>query len=353
MKNYKILDLSHKEQWSKYLELLPRERRDIYFTPNYYELCQNNGEGEALCFVYKENNELALYPFLKNSLPAFFKSDKQYFDIQGAYGYNGVVSSTNSKNFVDNFYLAFNQYCRDANIIAEFTRFHPLMENFTFSKDHMSIIEDRNTVWLNLEAPIDMIWKESYSSVNRNMIRKSLKNDIIITTENDPLSYEIFHAIYSNTMKSVNASDYYYFKKSYIDDVKVLLPNNHKLLLAKFQDTIICTMLLVFFEDYAHYHLSGRKREFSNLAGNNLILDQAIRIAQDEGCKLFHFGGGTTSSEKDDLFRFKSNFSKKTSVFYIGKKVHNHLVYSNIVEEWQKLNPDNMNSNVLLKYRYQ
>ena len=44
------IDLS---EWS-----LPIDQQEIYFTPEYYELYENNGEGKAICFVYKEAEDI-------------------------------------------------------------------------------------------------------------------------------------------------------------------------------------------------------------------------------------------------------------------------------------------------------
>ena len=98
-------------------------------------------------------------------------------------------------------------------------------------------------------------------------------------------------------------------------------------------------MLLMVYGKYAHYHLSGRLKEYSNLAANNLILDQAIELAREKGVQFFHFGGGNTNDADDPLFKFKTNFSKTYSEFYIGKKVINHSVYEQICSIWEKENP--------------
>jgi hypothetical protein len=46
---------------------------------------------DAKCFVYQKGSNITLYPFLINSVNALgYNLDKEYFDIQGAYGYNGV-----------------------------------------------------------------------------------------------------------------------------------------------------------------------------------------------------------------------------------------------------------------------
>ena len=49
---------------------------------------------------------------------------------------------------------------------------------------------------------------------------------------------------------------------------------------------------------------------------------------------IFNLGGGLTDEMGDYLFKFKKNFSKRTSEFYIGKRIHNNNKYSEITEDW-------------------
>src|SRR5690606_24203316 len=115
---------------------------------------------------------------------------------------------------------------------------------------------------------------------NRNMIRKAEKHGVTVEISDKEDDYETFFDIYTETMNHVNASNFYFFTKSYFDNFRNLLKDNHKLLVAKYEGQIICAMLLMFKGQYAHYHLSGRRTAFSKLAANNLMLHEAIRVSK-------------------------------------------------------------------------
>ncbi len=352
--NWELLSLSDKEKWEALITELPINQRDIYFYPEYYRLYKEYGDGEPFCFIFKNDKGLAIYPFLKNKIDnSIYNLNSEYFDIQGTYGYNGVISSSYDEDFKNDFSLAFGEFCEKENIVAEFTRFHPLIKNHQFSESHMTIIKDRQTVWLDLSADHTQFWKESYSSNNRNMIRKAQKNAIQVLLADRDSDYKLFYEIYLTTMKEVNALPYYYFDEKYALNFNSFIGNNQKLLIARYQGQNICAMLMMINGKYAHYHLSGRVKEFANLAANNLILDFAIQIAREHGAQLFHFGGGNSTDLKDPLFKFKSNFSKTNADFYIGKKVHNKEVYNQICSIWEHNNPEKKEkyANFLLKYR--
>lgn len=351
---YSILSLTESDEWNKLLEELPLEYQDIYYSPSYYQIYQNYGDGEALCFVYREDDKIALYPFFKNSVNNIgYTLDDEYFDIQGAYGYNGVISNTNSSLFRSNFHKGFRSYCESENIIAEFTRFHPLLENFKFSMDDLNVIYDRSTIFLNLDASEEEIWNNSYSSKNRNMIRKALKNNVEIIESTKSSDYLDFFNIYVETMRNVNSGDYLFFNQLYFADFVAYLPDNHRLILAKIGNEIIGGMILMFSKNYAHYHLSSRKLEYGKYALNNLFLDYAIKVAKGLKAKKIHFGGGNSSDEKDSLLKFKANFSKNKSDFFIGKKIHNQEIYNQVITQWEEKYPEKKEplNKVLLKYR--
>ncbi len=347
---YSVLSLKDAKIWSEYFNKLPEYQQDIYFTPEFYNLYEQNGNGIANCFVFTQNENFAIYPFLKNEI--IFNGEK-YYDIQGAYGYNGVLSTTYDSKFIDDFYRAFDIFCKNENIIAEFTRFHPLMENHQFSEPYMNVIKDRQVVWLDLTKDYDQIWKDSYSCNNRNMIRKAQKNDIKLTISDKESDYKLFYEIYHATMKEVGAQSFYYFNEEYILHFKSLIGNKQKLLLASYQGKNICAMLLMLNGKYAHYHLSGRVKEYAHLAANNLLLDFAIQTAKEHGAQQLHLGGGTSSCPDDSLLRFKTNFSKARSTFYFGLKTHNHTIYNQIINQWEQKFPEKTDKykKFLLRYR--
>ncbi|HRR19645.1 MAG TPA: peptidoglycan bridge formation glycyltransferase FemA/FemB family protein [Ignavibacteriales bacterium] len=353
MKGYYFI-LTSIDSWQQFFFGFQRSIQDIYYTYSYYFIYEKNGDGKAQCFVFTKDGDIALYPFLKNSINKLgYKLDHEYFDIQGAYGYNGVLSSSNDDKFRDAFYKAFYHYCKENNIIAEFTRFHPIFQNQKFSEGYMDIFLNRKTVVLDISPLKEDIWINSYSSTNRNMIRKARKHGIEIFEGSSLQDYKIFYSIYIETMDNVKSDKYLYFNEKYFVNFKRFLNNNHKLILAKYQNEIIGGMILMYHGDYAHYHLSSRKTEFGKVAVNNIFLDYAIDVAKQLGCKYFHLGGGTTSNENDSLLKFKSNFSKDRAEFYIGKKIHNKSVYNIVIKQWEEMYPESFqkNKHLLLGYR--
>ena len=130
MIDFNVLSITNDGRWKEVLSSLPVQMQDIFYTPSYYKLFQIKDGGTSQCIVFSREEKVAIYPFLKNSIKSLgYKLDGEYFDIQGAYGYNGMISNTNEEIFLKECRSVFNRWCIEENIIAEFTRFHPIMQN--------------------------------------------------------------------------------------------------------------------------------------------------------------------------------------------------------------------------------
>lgn len=353
----RICGLPNNKNRENYIVNPPGIQKDIYFVSEYYELYNKKRDGNFYCFTLVLFGKIAFYPFLINSVGNLgFKFEEEYFDIQGAYGYNGVVSNSNDPEFINAFYEAFDKYCKDNNIIAEFTRFHPLLENHRFSENHLQVVFDRHTVVLDLEKSYEEIWKSEYSSKNRNKIRKAEKLGYTCDIVFKPAKPDIdsFIDIYIANMRAVAAESFYFFSESFFYDTFELLKEHTYLFnIRNSAGRLLCAAIVFKYNNFIHYHLSGRRKDADNSV-NNYLLDQVVKFGQKSGAKLFHLGGGRSSAPDDSLLKFKMNFSKTTKPFYIGKKVHNQEVYDEVVRQWEAKFPEKKEKyrNHLLKYRF-
>jgi hypothetical protein len=355
---YTVLDLNQAELWNDYLKLLPIEQQDIYYTPEYYSIYQNLGDGKAQCFVFQHNNNIAVYPYLFNSVNELgYDLAENYFDIQGAYGYNGIITSSYDSDFKIRFHHCFSEYCDSQNIIAGFTRFHPILKNHHFSKEYMEITKNRETVFIDLRQSYDEIWKYQYSSQVRRNIRKAHREGFCAETYNR-VPTELLHefiTIYTESMKAKRADGYYLFNINYFKDILNILGENAYLFISRIskKNHLEGTAIMLFFGDYAHYHLGARNRGAKSCA-HTFLFDEALKYSKNRGAKFLHFGGGNSSDINDTLFRYKTNFSKRRGIFYTGKKIYNEKIYNAVLTQYEaKYHYNNdISRNIFLRYRY-
>lgn len=350
----KVLSLEETDEWKHYLQQLPCEQQDIYYTPEYYKLYEELGDGIAQCFVLESGNGIALYPFLLNSInDPGFESKNEFHDIQGAYGYNGVVSTSFDNHFIRDFYNSFNNYCNDKNIIAEFTRFHPLLGNHSFSKDHLQVVFDRKTMYLDLKQSFDQIFKKFQTTTRKQIRRATDRYNIEVKIfQNDIGILDDFLSIYHEAMERANSIPYLYFNKQYF---KSLIENIQTVFFVACHEKKPVAAISAFYNGYfIHGHLGGALTDYLHMSSYSLLYTEMIKFGQTMGCRFLHVGGGATNHPDDPLLKFKLNFSGTTADFYIGKKIHNQAVYNSIVQHWENKYPGKKEKfkNILLKYRY-
>jgi hypothetical protein len=340
----KIFTLNESKEWNGFLNKLPLEMQDVHFMPEYYKVQENNREGKSICFCYIKNKEIALYPFLFNSVNNLgYDLDDQYYDIQGATGYNGVAFSSRNEQFISDFYKEFNLFCTNNKIVAEFTRYNPILNNQEFSNDNYEVLYDRKVVLIDLQEEIEKIEAKYYSGANRNSIRKAISKGIKTNIVTDINSYITFHNIYMSLMDFLKAEKKYRYSQNYFSDIFYQLSKHNILIMAIFEGRPIGGAMAIFNEINSHYFLSAVLPEFRNSGANNLLLNELIMTLKKYKIKTINLGGGKTSSPKDNLLRYKMSFSKGLTSFFIGKRIINKNVYENIVSQWKEMrNPSGL-----------
>lgn len=350
----KVFDLKDSVSWKNLLSNLPLEQQDIYFTPEYYQLYEELGDGKAKCFVYEKDGFIALYPFLINSVNDLgYDLDNQYFDIQGAYGYNGVVTNNSTKAFKYKFYKAFDDFCQSNNIITEFTRFHPLLKNKFFSEENLEVDFERKTMVLDLDRPFDEIKKHFHRQTN-SQIKKALCNPgISIKIFNGkPECIDDFIKIYHDTMDRVKSIPYLYFNKKYFEN---LIKNIKSAFIFVYFDEIPVACCIIMYNDiYVNAHLGGSLTKYKLYSPLSILYQEMIKFGNENKCKYFHAGGGNSNKEDDPLLMYKLSFSKTTADFFIGKRILNRKIYNEVIKQWEAKYPEKVElyQNFLLKYRY-
>ena len=335
--------IHNKENWDNQLSLITPPNKDIYYTYEYCYLHQVNGDGEVKAAVFKgANGSIILYPFIIKPIHGY-DTDFQYYNIESVYGYGGPIVENFNESDMKKFEELFHSWCIEKNIVAEFIRFHPLLCNERYFNYLILKEKNRDTVYINIEEGIDIIWNRSITSKNRNMIRKAIKEDIKVSISKN---YEGFIKIYGSTMKKLGADEYFLFSNKYFELLYKI--DNFVLLEAKKDEKTIASAVFLYSEDYLNYHLAGSDENYLHLAPNNLLLFRAIEFGWDKGLKKFHLGGGTTNSEEDSLFKFKKSFSTNRSEFFTGKRIHNKLKYDYFMNEWKKKN--NLEPRLFLQY---
>ena len=336
------------DNWEQALEEIGVEQRDVYFSESYVKLYETETK-KAKCVVCREGERLLLFPFLQEQIDI-------YYDFETAYGYGGPITNTEDQQWIDSAIMQMETKLKEEHYICGFVRFHPLLANEQYWKNspNMEIIPDRKTVYVDTSKEQDVIWEEQISSKNRNMIRKAVKNGLTYKLEQDFDSIEEFIGLYEDTMKRLEAEDFYLFSKEYYSSFITALKGKSFLATIRIGDELVCGAMFMYSERMGHYHLAGSNAEYRGLGANNLLLWETICRMHEMGIEKFHLGGGTDGTPDNSLLKFKTAFSDHSCQFYIGKLILNQEAYNSICERWEQEYPDKVPvfGNRLLKYRY-
>ena len=349
-----IISVNEKQQWLDLLSVI--DNTDVYFTPGYLKSCGIIMNGAPLLAVFKsQTGKIVIYPFIKrriNDVKDFASLEEEWFDIVSPYGYSGVLTN-GSESELKSFYQEFHEYCLNNQIVCEFTRFHPILHTQEHANLHPCMLAEHwnDTVYVNLGRPLADIEKD-FKGMNRRNIKKAISNGLVYKIFDLSLdTMTQFNDIYTETMKRVGSSDFYFFPMDYYKCLLEDLKDN--LLIPAICDPdgkpIAMGIFFIYHQQYIHYHLGGSLNDALSLRPNNLMFAKTIEWGHANGYKLLHLGGGT--GRDDSLFQFKTMFSNDTSPFFTGKAIHNPDKYMELVNMRKELEFDIMDEKYFPQYR--
>lgn len=318
------------------------ESYDAYYLPGYVRPFQVHGDGEPLLIYYEGDSARAVNVVMKRDIA----NDARFagkihrgslFDLVTPYGYGGWLFEGDRDS---HFFNEYEKWCQANNIVSEFIRFHPVLQNQNGLEGFYEVLPLGETILMDL-ASEDDIWA-NLTSKNRNMIRKAQKNGLVVEHGWNRELLEQFRLIYNQTMDADHADAYYYFDSEFYDALCLGMKDGAELFYCKFGDKVITASVMLSVNGFMSYHLSGSIREYRNLAPTNLLLYEAAVWGARNGCQGLHLGGGVGSSE-DSLFSFKKSFMRHERGrcrFHIGRKIHMEDIYCDLVSMREEL-PEN------------
>lgn len=296
---------------------------DIYYHRGYVKAFQIHGDGDPLLFYAHSPKNRGICVMMKRDVATDerFKGKIEpgkYFDMVTPYGYGGFIFDHKpSGQEILLLKDIMESWLKGQGIISAFFRFHPVLDNADCSRNLLEVIDLGHTVMIDTTSP-EVIWQNIISK-NRNMIRKAEKSGVEIKHCKDPALFGKFMEIYNATMEHDDAEEYYFFESEFYDSIAKDLRDNYEMFYAEHDGEIIAMSIMIFANGRMHYHLSGSKFEYRNLAPSNLLLYKAALWGNGQGFKSFHLGGGVGSGE-DNLYKFKAAFNRNSDCrFSIGK----------------------------------
>jgi serine/alanine adding enzyme len=292
-------------------------------------LQQEKENGEAITYVFEKNGVKIIYPFIKRK--AGLIDQVEYFDLvtpRGKCGpwIEGQKALCNAE-IIDAFNTEFDQYCKDANIIAEYIRFCP----FDNQSNCFTSIYNTNyygQVFCN-DLTIDFFNLE-YSSEARRCVRVAERNGVEIVFDTTPNSIDDFLHLYAFTESKHNVSDYYHIERNFVERYFKIMPENVLFANAVYKDEVIISSLNLMGEDIVHGQFVGINPKYLFLNAYSLLVYKLALYGARMGKKLLDVAG---AKEGSSLERSKGKYVKGGKVFPydFGTKIRNKDIYDMLV----------------------
>lgn len=308
-------------------------KKDIYFEENYGKLYEKIENGIAKTFKYEDENGKISNQFIVREIPIKVDEEK-YFDIVTPYGYGGPIiekcAEGQEHKLIELYVKEFEKYCYENKIVSEFVRFHPLFNNGKYFTNYYNAECIRSTLGTNLKD-YEEPEKQEFSKSCRKNIRQALNKGVTYKITEAPNDIKKFKEIYYSTMDRNKATDYYYFKDEYFENILRYFQKNVLLVEAIYENKTIACGLYFIYNRTIHIHLSGTLSEYLFLSPAYILRYAVTLWGKQNGYEIIHHGGGRSNSEEDTLYKFKKSFAKNTNFeFFIGKKIWNQEVYERL-----------------------
>ena len=314
---------------SRWNAVLDRLEHDVYHTPEYHRLSGFGRAGEPRAFVYQEEDDAFLWPYLLTPIDGA----PGYHDVTSVYGYPGPVGTKNPE-FLGRAWEALEDHWRTERVVAAFTRFNPLLGNDRLLESvpaaAAGVKDCGNTVSIDLALPDEQLFQQYHKNL-RYAIRKSRESGLETNEDVNWTHVDAFVELYQDTMARCGSRPEYVVDREWIRSFREAMGTHARLFVTTKDQAVAAAMIIIDYESNVHCHLIGSAPELAALSPSKVLLDDVRRWGSGNGRRTMHLGGGLGGRE-DALYQFKRKFSPLTQCFRIGSWVMNAAVYRELEE---------------------
>lgn len=347
-----IIKNQDKTKWNEIVKSFPDY--DVYYLNEYIQPFLHVDKVEPVLIYFKDEKMELCYVVEKSDIADFkpFRNkiaQGEFFDLSTPYGYGGPLVKNFDLKEIQTFFETLTRLANNENIVTQFIRFHPLIENHKFFEGFCDLKTLKKTVFLALDDE-ETIYKNMDLTCRRH-VKKALKNNITVSIDNSKEAQKSFIDLYLHTMKRNDAKDYYYFNNKFYEEMFLDLGKNSNLFNAYYEGKIVSCAIILNCNKNLHYHLVASDKDYMDLCPNKLLVYEIARWGAKNGYKKLHMGGG--NEPEDNLFNYKKSFNKNgLSDFYIGRNIFDIIKYDKLMHLRKNFDSEfNLQTPYMIGYR--
>lgn len=290
---------------------------DVYYLAQYLEGARLLEPGTPAFLHLEGDGGDIVFPLLVREAPQGVR------DAITPYGYGGPVA-TGPEPPVERFWELYQAWCEANGVLTTVIRFHSLFANQRYAGPGVTLERYADTIGWRLDLP-DLF--SGMDGAHRTSCRKALKEGVSVRISPAPADLSGFIALYEETMRRVEAGEFYLFPQAYWHSLVEPLREQVVLAEALADGEVVASALCLATMPWLHYHLSAASDRGRAVGAANLVLYETAEWARSQGYERFHLGGGVGGKD-DSLASFKRRFDPGGSLeWWLGKAVHDADAY--------------------------
>lgn len=325
--------------WINYWDKWPGH--EVSAHPNYVKLFVRPGD-QPLCAIWSSPEGMVLFPFILRPLTiepwAGILGDM--CDLVTPYGYGGPF--VYGQPVADNFWDEFDIWCTCNRVICSFMRLSLFEEQLLPIRGHVEEKAMNIVRRLNLDA--GAVWMDYEHKVRKN-VQKARRAGLIVERDEKGDRLDAFHEVYYSTMQRRQASEQYYFPKTFFESIIHELEGQFSFFHVWQDQKLVSTELVLVSAEHIYSFLGGTIEEAYNMRPNDLLKHEVIEWGILQGKKTFVLGGGYENG--DGIFRYKKAFSPEGGLpFRVAARILMPGAYENLCNlrcEWEAAKGNNWN----------
>jgi len=183
---------------------------------------------------------------------------------------------------------------------------------------HLGCSRYGETAMVDLSLTEDDIFKTVIHSKRRNMIRKAIKEGVVIKHFNSIKGLDIFWGILKpfHDRLGYKQLTYDYYKKIFNE----YSPKKQAFVLIAFKNNIALSGIFILGnENYMHYYKGASLRGIKNYGHGELLQWEAIKLSKTLGVKFYDLCN-LNKEKLPEIYRFKTGISNRIYIYQIFNK---------------------------------
>jgi hypothetical protein len=319
----KIITIQDRLEWIYYIS--NAAEHDFYHTWHYHSL---ETTGTPLLFVYEQHQDFIAIPLLKRPIP-----ESIYYDLTCVYGFSGPFSNKKMKDLdddlIEQFKVDFLKFLDDEQIVSVFSRMHPFYQQQLVLEKFGGVYHNGKTVVMDLTVNIEE-QRRKYRPTALRAINIAREKGYRLVEESGAQAIKTFFEIYSESMRRVGASEYYYFSENYISKIVNTEEYDARIVMVYDGDIVIASTLIMLTNGIMQGHLVGVRAEYMKYSPMRYMIDELTIFGRAAGINYYNLGGGIGFKD-DNIFKGKTALTDLTFDYKSWRFIANPCVYRQLL----------------------